>query len=461
MGFILVLAQQADSGARLFCKIMHSMPLRTVNTFSRGRRKQLKRQQELSATTIDETGKRIRSWRMERKLRQADLAKSVGISPSYLNLIEHNRRRIAGKLLADIAKALDVDPVQLASGAPSEVLSEMRRAAAKVEVSAEMDGADDMAARYPGWAELIGVQSRQIAALEAEVQALRNRMTHDPEFAKTLHEVLSSVTSIRSAASILTGEDALDPDWQQRFNKNIYADAVKLAEDTDALIRQLEAPGTEETAGSPIEVANDWLSSRGFHLAEIEDGADPAVLIEQIDLEEEAKSLLFGYISQYTADAAQMPLARFADAADDLKMDPVALADRFGASFDAVMRRLASLPNSGHRPPVGLAICGGGGVISFVKEVEELQLARIGGACPHWPLYSALGQPGRPIKTELELPGRPSIRLRCYAQANHVYTGFDAPPTVQSIMLVMPEAPSGTEEKDAIDTQAAKAIAQA
>ncbi|MBV1903463.1 MAG: helix-turn-helix domain-containing protein, partial [Marinosulfonomonas sp.] len=45
------------------------------------------------------TGNRIRERRIQIGLRQSALAKAVGISASYLNLIEHNRRRIGGKLL--------------------------------------------------------------------------------------------------------------------------------------------------------------------------------------------------------------------------------------------------------------------------------------------------------------------------------------------------------------------------
>ena len=56
------------------------------------------------------TGSRIRERRVMAGQKQADLAKAIGISASYLNLIEHNRRRIGGKLLLDIAAALDVAP---------------------------------------------------------------------------------------------------------------------------------------------------------------------------------------------------------------------------------------------------------------------------------------------------------------------------------------------------------------
>ncbi|MEL6481744.1 MAG: helix-turn-helix transcriptional regulator, partial [Pseudomonadota bacterium] len=48
-------------------------------------------------------GARIRARRRDIGITQAELARRVGISPSYLNLIERNKRAIAGKLLGDIA----------------------------------------------------------------------------------------------------------------------------------------------------------------------------------------------------------------------------------------------------------------------------------------------------------------------------------------------------------------------
>ena len=52
-----------------------------------------------SARRAQLTGNRIRERRLVMGMKQADLAAAAGISPSYLNLIEHNRRRIGGKLL--------------------------------------------------------------------------------------------------------------------------------------------------------------------------------------------------------------------------------------------------------------------------------------------------------------------------------------------------------------------------
>ena len=61
-------------------------------------------------------GTRIRERRMTLGLRQSEVALRAGISGSYLNLIEHNRRRIGGKLLLDLAKVLETDSASLAEG---------------------------------------------------------------------------------------------------------------------------------------------------------------------------------------------------------------------------------------------------------------------------------------------------------------------------------------------------------
>ena len=72
------------------------------------------------------TGARIRERRRLAGLKQADLAKIVGISPSYLNLIEHDRRRIGGKLLNDLARALGMDLLALSTGAEISVIAALQ-----------------------------------------------------------------------------------------------------------------------------------------------------------------------------------------------------------------------------------------------------------------------------------------------------------------------------------------------
>src|SRR6056297_1522948 len=108
------------------------------------------------------TGSRIRARRLDLGVRQTQLAERVGISASYLNLIEHNRRRIGGKLLLVIARALDVEPVALSEGADASLYDDLQSAAQgatpSVAAQIETDRIDEFAARFPGWAALVSLQ---------------------------------------------------------------------------------------------------------------------------------------------------------------------------------------------------------------------------------------------------------------------------------------------------------------
>ena len=145
------------------------------------------------------TGSRIRERRVMLGVKQSALARTVGISAAYLNLIEHNKRRIGGKLLVDISRELDVDPAALAEGAEAELVSALRDAAAgDEEAGAETARVEEFAGRFPGWAGLVAGQQRRIARLERTVETLTDRMEHDPHLAASLHELLSTVTAINA-----------------------------------------------------------------------------------------------------------------------------------------------------------------------------------------------------------------------------------------------------------------------
>ncbi|MFM7443327.1 MAG: helix-turn-helix domain-containing protein, partial [Tabrizicola sp.] len=55
------------------------------------------------------TGTKLRDLRLAQGLRQADAAARAGISASYLNLIEHNRRKVTPDVLERLADALSID----------------------------------------------------------------------------------------------------------------------------------------------------------------------------------------------------------------------------------------------------------------------------------------------------------------------------------------------------------------
>src|SRR6187431_1240297 len=62
-------------------------------------------------------GPKIRALRRRHGLRQVDLAQSLGISASYLNLIEHDQRALTAPLLLKLAALY---PLELKSFAPDD-----------------------------------------------------------------------------------------------------------------------------------------------------------------------------------------------------------------------------------------------------------------------------------------------------------------------------------------------------
>ncbi len=407
------------------------------------------------------TGSRIRDRRIDRGIRQSDLAAMVGISPSYLNLIEHNRRRIGGRLLHEIARKLQVDPAQLTEGSESTLMEALRAAAAASTPAApegptpagsgaELARIEDFAGRFPGWAELVAAQARRIALLEARVAELADRLTHDPEFAAALHQVISAVTSIRSTSSILLDDSSLDADWTARFHRNIYEDSLKLADQSRSLVGYLQRPGEDGgiTRSAPDEVGR-YLEAMEYHVAALEGVAEgqeaearAAVVAGMAGMENTpAARLLEGWLTRYAADARALPLAPFEAAARDLAHDPARLAERFARPLPQILRRLASLPVGQGHPEAGLAVADAAGGLWVMKPIAGFALPRTTAACPLWPLFQALGQPGRPLRQAVRLPGPTGARLICYAIAEPVGPpGFDAPPVMQATMLVVPEA---------------------
>jgi len=155
-------------------------------------------------------GTRIRERRIARGMRQSELAKAVGISPSYLNLIEHNRRRIGGKLLLQLADILGVEPSLLSEGAEATLVAGLREAAGdRGEAAGELARVDDFAGRFPNWAQLLVDYFRKTERLERTVKSMTDRLADDPQLAASLREVLSTVTEIRSTASILVDTKSL------------------------------------------------------------------------------------------------------------------------------------------------------------------------------------------------------------------------------------------------------------
>ncbi len=397
------------------------------------------------------TGTRIRERRLAQGLRQSELARTVGISAPYLNLIEHNRRRAGEALVLALAEALEVTVSALAEGAETGLLDGLREAAARPPAGArreapELHRIEEFVGRFPGWAAVLAEAQSRLDGLEHTVVALSERMLHDPHLSASLHEVLSAATSVRSIAAILAESEDIDPEWRARFHAGLHADSERLAGAAEALVAYLDTiSGSEAALSSPQEELEAWLARNGYHLTALEEGAGAdagSVVAAAAELAStEAKRLALAHVARARADARALPLAPFLTALAQIGPDPILLARRFDCAPAPVFRRLASLPPEaapGLAP--GLVICDASGTLTFRRPTAGFPLPRFGGACPLWPLYRALSAPAQPVVARVEVAGRARQRFVTYSYAALTHPeGSGGAQVLTGMMLVLPQ----------------------
>jgi predicted transcriptional regulator/DNA-binding XRE family transcriptional regulator len=392
------------------------------------------------------TGSRIRERRVMGGLKQADLAKAIGISASYLNLIEHNRRRIGGKLLLNIAETLGVEANLLTEGAEATLISAMREAADEAGLSGpEAARADEFAGRFPGWADVLVGTRRRVAALEQTVEALSDRLSHDPHLAASMHELLSTAAAVRSTAAILAETKTLQAEWRERFHANIHEDSRRLSDSAEALVAYFDAEAdAADAAGSPQEEVEAFLSAYNFSFGALEtpneetlrDVVTSIVTAHRPVLSQTAQHIAQGVLVQVARDASALQLEALRSAIAEIGPEPLELAARFGVATSLVLRRMAALQELG----AGLVVCDRSGTVLFRKSVEGFTVPRHGACCPLWPLFGALGQPGLVARQTISQLGRSQARFVAFATSEiSTPATYNAPTLSQAVMLLLPE----------------------
>ncbi len=327
------------------------------------------------------TGARIRERRLALGRRQMAVAAAAGISPSYLNLIEHGRRAIGGALLGRLADALGVDRATLSKDGDAALVGALATLGAARLGRAPTAQAAELARRHPDWAGLLVALAEEAATADERVARAADRIAHDPALAAALHDAISAAATLRSTASILAATPEIDPNWRERFHANLDDEGRRLADGMDRLAALLSpAPDPEPGPGD-------------------DDGGDPAV---------EA-------ISPRDLDAARGP--------DDL-------LEATNGDLAVALRAMAA-----RDPDRALAVCDASGGFLRRRPVPGFAIPAREPGCALWPLYAAFARPGQPLAARIETPD--GARWLAQAIAAPVApAGFDAPPVLRATMLV-------------------------
>ena len=369
-------------------------------------------------------GHKVRRLRRESALSQAQMAEQLGISPSYLNLIEHNQRPVTLTLLLKLGQNFGIDLQRFAEDDEARLVSGL----SEVLTDALFRGSDlgkqdlrELAAVAPGIAEamttLYGAYRQARQELEAVADAvgspdLATLRSSPAESARDFFQAeLNHFPELEAAAEELWRRAALEAtalyasltrhlERAHRFKVQLMPQSIM-----GAMIRRHD-PHRSRVLLSEMLPASGRAFQLACEVALLEhQAAIDAVLARFASADEDARALVRIGLINYFAGAVLLPYAGFAEAAQTLRHDLGVLGARFGASFEQVCHRLTTLqrPGAGGVPFFMIRLDAAGNV-SKRFSANSLHFARFGGACPVWNLHHAFQSPGQILTQLAEMP---------------------------------------------------------
>ncbi len=373
-------------------------------------------------------GRTIRRLRMEQRMTQQALALRLGISASYLNLIEHDQRPVTASLLIKLGQVLALDLAALSGSAERqaeaglrEVLSDPLLGLAEVpeaEITA-LAGSAPQAAR----AVLALYRAWRVAREDASGIALpsgRRLLLPNEEARDFFHDRANHFSELEQVAEHVGGALRATPAEMNhavaerlRRTHGVTVAVGSLAgalRRYDPTLRRLDLSET-----LPRE-------SRGFQMAfqlmllEAREAVEAVIAPAGLSSTEATALVRIGLLN-YAAAALLMPYAAYLAAARALRHEVEALAARFGVSFEQAAHRLSTLQRADARgvPFFFLRVDPAGNVDKRFS-AAGFPFARFGGSCPKWIVHQAFATPAMTRVQVAQLPD--GAAFLCFARAS-------------------------------------------
>ncbi|MCS0605540.1 short-chain fatty acyl-CoA regulator family protein [Streptomyces sp. LP11] len=364
-------------------------------------------------------GARLRGLREERRMSQAELARVLAISPSYLNQMEHDSRPLTVPVLRRLTEAFGVDPAFFSERDTTRLLADLREALAGELAEARVSAADlaDLAGRLPAVARVLVDLGRRNQALAERLAGAAEGRGADPAQPRSPHEEVRDFFYRRRnylhdtdlAAEGLAEEAGIRPGEVVRALAGRLADrhGVRLSDDAgdhlhhyDAVTRTLHLSGRLRPGQRAFRAATQ--------LALLEHGAElDRLAAEDFAPGSPAHTLARIGIANYFAAALILPYRAFHTAAEEARYDIERLTDRYGLGYETVCHRLSTLQRPRLRGvPFSFVRVDRAGNLSKRQSATGFHFSRAGGTCPLWNVYEAFAAPGRIHVQLAEMPDR-------------------------------------------------------
>ena len=377
------------------------------------------------ADEIPQIGGKIRQIRRQAKLSQAALAKELDISASYLNLIEHNQRKLTVPLLLKLARRFGLDINDLAANDAARLtgdLMEVFSAEFLEDIDVTNHDIRELANTHPTIARavvrmhdkyVVGSDQSQVANREHETEQLASEQVSD--FLQASGNYFDRLEKVAERIGNDLGPVPLGTEQLVSYLSNVFGVSIRIDTSQDASAIKYDA-----ARGQLILPETLPRESRLFAIAKsisrqaATDQVD--ALVEDTSFSHDSvRQLAASALHSYVAGAILMPYSRFLAAAEDKRYDVERLARQFSTSFEQVCHRLTTLQRPGEvGVPFHLIRTDIAGNISKRFSISGIQIPRHGGACPRWNVFEAFMQPGRIITQISEMPdGRKFFCIAC------------------------------------------------
>jgi len=370
-------------------------------------------------------GARMKRLRRDLGLTQTRMAEDLGVSPSYLNLLERNQRPVTAQVLLRLAEAYDLDLKTLSS--------------------------DQESASATGLAEVFSDQMfRDLGVARHEVNEVAESAPLVSEAIVRLYRAYLDQRRFTELGAMGRPEEGdfensmvTPSDWVRDYiqaQKNHFGE---LEEAADALVAELQPEPQDFAAAArerllkghnvqvrvvPVDVLPESVRRFDYHrkrlfLSEVLTGAGRSfalayqlAILERGDLlngladrasppDRPTRSLLKVSLANYLAAAQLMPYGAFHEAAERTGYDLELVRARFGVSFEQACHRLTTLARPGQRGvPFFMVRVDSAGNISKRFAGGAFPFSRFGGACPRWNIHSSFRTPGRIVTQIVETP---------------------------------------------------------
>lgn len=363
-------------------------------------------------------GARIRALRRREGLSQARLAERLEISPSYLNLIENNRRPLSAPLLIKLAQTFDVELQSFATDADSRLVADLMEALGdplfeRHELSATE--VREMATASPGVARAILTLYHAWEGARQSMDSLADQLTEgdepqsrhasrlsSEEVSDLIQRRLNYFPEIEAAAESFRRDAHLD-------EQDLYEGLVRHLEGEHGIQVRMEKVHTTRGAVRRFDPKKKLVllseilrrGSRNFQLAHVvglltQGKTFDRVAQDPILTSDESRALSRVALANYFASAVLMPYQGFLDAARAERYDIEVLGHRFRTSLEQVCHRLTTLRRPGAEGvPFHMVRTDVAGNVSKRFSGSGIRFARFSGGCPRWNIFAAFMTPGR------------------------------------------------------------------